>query len=191
MAKKTTKKKEQPVENQIIKLDLGCGKRPEGHWTRVAGFTGVDIANIEGVDVVHDLTVFPYPWADNSVDEIFNSHFIEHLTGEEQIKFFNECYRILKPGGKMQCIAPYYNSVRCWQDPTHKTAISEARFLYYNKNWRDVNNLDHYNITCDFDFSYGYAWNPEIESRSDEWKAFALKHYTNIVNDIHVHLIKR
>jgi SAM-dependent methyltransferase len=174
-----------------LKLDLGCGKRPEGHLTRQAGFIGVDIAAIEGVDVVHDLTKFPYPFKDNSVEEIFCSHFIEHITGDDQMKFFNELYRIMKPGAKALMIAPYYNSARCWQDPTHKTAISEARFMYYNKEWRTINNLDHYPITCDFDFTYGYDLAPEWKLKSQEAQVFAIKHYTNVVNDIHVTLIKR
>lgn len=190
MKKKQNTKKKEPVSD-ILKLDLGCGKRPENHHTRVAGFTGVDIADIEGVDIVHDLTTYPYPFKDESVDEIFNSHFIEHMTGEEQIRFFEECYRILKPGAKMTCIAPYYNSMRAWQDPTHKTAISEARFLYYNKDWRDMNNLSHYNINCDFDFTYGYAFSKDWVSRNQEAQQFALKHYTNVVDDIHVTLTKK
>ena len=32
-----------------------------------------------------------------------------------------------------QIWAPYYTSMRCWQDPTHTRAISEATFLYANK----------------------------------------------------------
>lgn len=182
----------EPIIIESLKLDLGCGKRLDNHHTKQAGFVGVDIADIEGVDIVHDLTQFPYPFDDNSVDEIFNSHFIEHLTGEQQMAFFNECYRIMKPGAKMTCIAPYYNSVRCMQDPTHKTEISEQRFYYYSKQWREMNNLEHYPITCDFSFiGLGYTFFPDWEHRSQEAKDFAVKHYTNVVMDLQVVLEKK
>lgn len=44
---------------------------------------------------------------------------------------------------KATILAPYYTSMRCWQDPTHTRAISEASFLYFNKDWRVQNKLDH------------------------------------------------
>ena len=102
-----------------------------------------------------------------------------------------EVYRILKPGAKIFIRAPYYNSVRGWQDPTHTRLISEATFLYYNKDWRTANKLDHYPIHCDFDFNFGYDFMPDWAMRSEEAKAFALRHYTNVVSDIQVILVKK
>jgi len=165
------------------KLNLACGQ------IKVEGYFGVDIAPCETVDAVVDLEEYPWPIESDSAEDIICSHYVEHTS--DLIKFMEEVYRILKPGGKVKFIAPYYNSMRCWQDPTHKRAISEATFLYYNKAWRDANKLDHYNIEADFDFTYGYDMAPEWANRSDEAKAFAIKHYTNVVNDIHVVLTKR
>ena len=107
------------------------------------------------------------------------------------ILFMDEVYRILKPGGRIKVIAPYYNNMRCWQDPTHKRAISEATFLYFNKQWRETNKLDHYGIQSDFDFVYGYDITAEWANRSEEARNFAIKHYTNVINDIHVTLTKK
>jgi SAM-dependent methyltransferase len=184
MAKKTRKKLELvPEPVKPLKYDLACGqnKQPD--------HTGVDIAGNDA-DIYFDLTTFPWTFAeDNSADEIFVSHYVEHTP--DLMKFMDECWRILKPGGKMTVIAPYYNSIRCWQDPTHLRAISEATFLYFNKGWREANKLDHYPIKSDFDFSYGYGLAPEWASRSAESVGFAVKHYTNVVNDIYVTLIKR
>lgn len=178
---------------EIIKLDLGCGQNP------TLGFKGVDLWS--GADIVHDLTVFPYPFADNSVDEIVCNHFVEHIDGDTFIKFMDECYRILKPSnttihnsptsGIMRICSPYYTSIRCWQDPTHKQAISEAKFLYFNKGWRDQNKLDHYPIKSDFDYSFGFNFNPPWHTKSDEVKQFAVTHYVNVISDINVVLAKR
>lgn len=191
MAKKKVK------EDKPLKLNLGGGQYKEEGWTNL------DIVDLPEVDIVHDLTKFPWPFEDNSVDEIKSSHFIEHLSGEDFTKMMEECYRILKKGefdpdnpnqptkGFMTHIAPYYNSVRAWQDPTHKTLISESRFLYYNKQWRDQNKLDHYGINCDFDFFYSYNIDQNWVNRSQDSLSFAIKHYVNVVNDIIVTLIKR
>ncbi len=166
-----------------LKLDLACGQNKQ------EGFFGVDIAPGENVDAVVDLEQFPWPIESDSAEEIFCSHYVEHTP--DLIKFMDEVHRILKPGGKIKIIAPYYNSIRCWQDPTHKRAISEATFFYFNRGWRETNKLDHYNIKSDFDFSYGYDLNPTWATRSEEARNFAIAHYTNVINDIHVVLTKK
>ena len=53
------------------------------------------------------------------------------------------------------------------------------------------NLLDHYPVSCDFDFSYGYILDPAWQTRSQEAQAFAIKHYINVVTDIQVQLVKR
>ena len=164
-----------------VKLDIACGKRTK------PGFKGVDIW--EGADIVCDLEKFPWPFEDNSVDEIFCSHYIEHTP--DLISFANELYRILKVGAKAEIIAPYYSSIRAWQDPTHLRAISENTFLYFNKAWREVNKLDHYPITSDFDYECRYIIDQAWREKEQEELRFAIKHYINVVSDIHAVLTKR
>lgn len=203
LMKKTTKPKNKPVGKKVIKLSLACGdNKPEG-------FLGVDIAKTKSADYVQDLLKFPWKqFKDNSVDEIECSHFVEHIPhgngyNDPFFQFFDEIYRILKPAefdpsnpnvptkGFMTVVCPYYSSMRAWQDPTHQRAISEASFLYLNKQWRIDNKLDHYPVKCDFDFSYGYSINQEWQNRSEESRAFAIAHYKNVVDDIQVQLVKR
>lgn len=186
-----------------LKLSLACGgNKPEG-------FKGVDIVKTASTDYVQDLLTFPWSqFKDNSVDEIECSNFVEHIPhGDSRhdpfFQFFDEIYRILKPAefdqsnpnialkGFARIVCPYYSSIRAWQDPTHQRAISEASFLYLNKQWRIDNKLDHYPISCDFDFNYGYLLNPEWQNRSQETQTFAVQHYINVVSDIQVQIIKR
>lgn len=170
------------VVDDKVKIDIGCGS------SKVPGYTGVDICDIEGVDIVHDLEQYPWPFENESVDEIHCSHYAEHVSC--LIKFMDESFRILKYGGTMFIRSPYYNSIRAWQDPTHRQEISEATFCYYNAAWRKENKLSHYKIVSDFDFQFGYEYAPEWTLRSDEAKSFAAKHWTNVVNDIYVRLVK-
>jgi len=164
-------------------LDIACGNNKK------EGFVGVDVCKTEQADIVHDLNVYPWPFEDNSVDEAWCSHFIEHV--EDLMKFMNEIHRILKKDAPVTFISPYYTSVRCWQDPTHVRAISEQTYLYYNKAWREANKLDHYPITCDFNISqWAHSWNANWASRSQESKNFAIAHYNNVVDDLWAILIK-
>jgi hypothetical protein len=195
--------KDSDKKETVLKLSLACGDRkPEG-------FKGVDIAKTDSADYVQDLLQFPWSqFADNSVDEIECSHFVEHIPhgngyNDPFFEFFDEIYRILKPAefdpnnpniplkGFAQIVCPYYSSMRAWQDPTHNRAISEASFLYLNKQWRVDNKLDHYPVSCDFDFTYGYILSPAWQQRNQETQAFAVQSYINAVNDIQVTLVKR
>lgn len=198
MAKKAVAKKSKKEE--IVGVDLGCGqiKQPIEFFTENFKITptkviGVDIVDCEGVDIVHDLTKFPYPFKDESVDMIFASHFVEHLDGIERMKFMDECYRILKPEGKMRLVHPYYKSVRAVQDPTHKwPPISENSYFYWDKKWRELNKLDHYPIKCDYEFNIYYSWqDPTVANKNEETRMFMIDKYWNVVADMIVDLVKR
>lgn len=179
-------------EETFIKLDLGCGSNKKG-----PEYIGVDFAKCEGVDVVHDLKIAPWPWEDNSVDEIFSSHFFEHLNGKERILFMNEAYRILKPGKQMVIITPFWTSMRAYGDPTHAwPPICEMTFMYYNKGWRESNKLTHGDyeaINADFDFGYnhGIAPDTDISVRNIEFQQLAVRHKVNAVWDFYVTLTSK
>lgn len=171
------------AESKGIKLDIACGQNKR------SGFVGVDIAPGPGVDFVWDLEQYPWePFKDNSVKEVNVSHYAEHT--KDLMKFMNEIFRICEDGAKITIIGPYYTSIRCWQDPTHTRALSEATWLYYQKSWREANRLSHYPINCNFEVSnivlyFNEPWN----QKSEEAKQFAIRHYWNVVSDILVELI--
>ena len=176
------------------KIDLGCGSKKK------EGFYGVDLVQCPGVDLVLDLFKFPWPWPDNSVDEVFSSHFIEHIPHacacsadhiDPFLKFLDEVWRILKPGGKATLIGPYYTSMGAWQDPTHARALSDGTAAYMNKGIREAWNIGHYPVKCDFDYQIAYTVNNDWMVRSEEARQFALKHYANVASDIHFMLTKR
>jgi SAM-dependent methyltransferase len=165
----------------LKKLDLGCGDRKK------EGFLGVDISPDVKPDFIHDLNIYPYPFEDNSVFEVFCSHFIEHVADIK--KFMEEIWRILVPLGTVTIVAPYYSSIRAWQDYTHVRPISENTFLYFNKEWMDANKLQHYGVKCDFDIlRTKYYFSPDWESRADMAREWARTYYINVVQDIEVQL---
>lgn len=181
-----TKRALQVEKKELLKLDLGCGQNKK------EGFQGVDIWDGPGVDYVVDLFSLPLPFEDENIEEIFGSHFFEHVPQEKRFGLMDELYRILIPTGKITFITPYWASPRAIQDPTHMwPPITESSYLYFNKGWREQNKLTHYKVTCDFDFVYGFMMDPETSVKNTETQAFWARHYVNAVSDLQVTLTKR
>lgn len=180
-------------ECKPIKLNIACGQQKQD------GFIGIDKVKTEATDIVWDLESHPWPIPDNCVDELSCSHYVEHV--RDLVPFMDDLYRIMKSPwvnkegekvtSKVTIICPYYSSMRAMQDPFHVRPISEASFLYYNKDWRDANKLDHYGIKSNFDFSYGYQLSPEWATRSQEARDFAIRHYNNVITDIFITMTKK
>src|SRR5882724_9186504 len=55
-----------------MKLEFGGGKKPRGD-----GWVNVD--QCQEADVIHNLNLRPWPFADDSAGEIYSSHCLEHL----------------------------------------------------------------------------------------------------------------
>jgi len=104
-------------------LDIGCGRH------KLPGSIGLDIVPLEGVDVVHDLNQFPYPFSDNSFDSVRLSHVIEHT--QSIIRTMEEIHRILKPGGELEITTPHYTDASSWQDPTHHWHLNSRSFDFF------------------------------------------------------------
>ena len=179
-------------KNNQLKFDLACGNNKQ------KGFTGIDITK-EGTqaDIEADLLKFPWTFAkDNSVDEVFVSHFIEHIPHGDGyhdpfFQFFDELYRILKPGGLARFIIPYFTSVRAIQDPTHMRSIGEPTFFYLTKAWRKMNKLEHYPIKCNFEMvKVDHSISEEYVGKAQDAVAYQAMHMWNVVNDIMVILRK-
>jgi len=105
-------------------LDVGCGSG------KFPGSVGMDVVALEGVDQVHDMNVFPWPFEDNSFDAVYMSHVIEHC--DSILRTMEEVYRILKPGRLVYIITPHYTDAISWQDITHKWHLNTRSFRYFD-----------------------------------------------------------
>jgi predicted SAM-dependent methyltransferase len=110
----------------MTKLDLGCG------GSKREGFVGVDSLNLPGVDVVHNLTQYPYPFEDNSVDEIWMDNVLEHL--DNPLRVVEEIHRICKQGALVHIGVPYFRSFYAAIDPTHVNSFGVFWFNYFDPN---------------------------------------------------------
>jgi predicted SAM-dependent methyltransferase len=90
-----------------VKLNIGCGTDYKKGWINIDNNSD---NNIEKLDLNWDLRN-PLPFPDNSIDFIFNEHFIEHLTVEEGQIVIKDFMRVLKPGGVFRIATPDLKTV--------------------------------------------------------------------------------
>lgn len=172
------------------KLDIACGRNKQ------EGFKGIDLGG--DADIVHDLLEVPWPIKSNSVEQVFCSHFVEHLPHwrpgwelDGWWRFFDELWRVMKDGATGEFIHPYAMSARAFWDPTHTRYVHDMTWHYLNREWREANGLDHYCGECDFEIVTLSLLGVQDDylSRNIEQQNFARNHYWNVVPDLGV-LIK-
>lgn len=175
------------------RLDLACGNNKK------EGYKGIDIVQTESTDYVFDLTRYPWPIETESAEEIYCSHYIEHIphdinnpndTRDGLIQFMDELYRIMKVNSKATIVVPYLTSVRAFQDPTHRRFICKETFQYFNKEWIKAWNLEHYNIKANFDVTFSYFITNELVLKSKEIREHAFNKEWNAIDDLQIELIK-
>jgi len=107
-------------------LNIGCGK------TRIPGSIGLDCVKIDDyVDVVHDLDLVPYPFANNYFDEVHMYHVLEHL--HNPVEKIGEVHRILKPEGILYLRVPHFSSMGAFTDITHVRPFGYFSFEIFTK----------------------------------------------------------
>ena len=115
------------IISKIKKLNLGCGKKIK------EDYINLDIKALPGVDVVHDLNKFPYPFDDDRFEYILCDNILEHL--DNLIGVTEELWRISKKNGIIEVIVPYFSSLGAFQDPTHKHFFTLRTFDYFTENF--------------------------------------------------------
>ncbi len=106
-----------------MRVNLGCGSDYREGWI------GVDRVKIPGVDIVHDLDTGPWPFHDDSVEEILARDVFEHVA--DPVMFMTECWRILQPMGLLHIKTPHWKHRDAYTDPTHKRFPTEHSFDYW------------------------------------------------------------
>lgn len=104
------------------KLNLGCGKDLK------EGYVNLDIVDYGG-NQIHDINKFPYPFEDNTFDEIYTSHILEHVNNFHNT--ITEIYRIAKPNATMIVYGPFFLNTKYFGDPDHKIPFSIRSFDNY------------------------------------------------------------
>lgn len=106
-------------------LDVGCGIK------KASGAVGIDRNPASAADVLCDLDRFPYPFADNSFDELQAIHVIEHVS--DVIRTMEEFHRLVRAGGRVRLATPHYTDFSSFCDPTHRWHLNSFSFRYFGE----------------------------------------------------------
>ncbi|MDF1852672.1 MAG: methyltransferase domain-containing protein [Verrucomicrobiales bacterium] len=122
------------------KLNLGCGNDIR------SDYVNLDIAALDGVDVVHDLNQLPLPFEDGVFEEILCLDVFEHV---DYPPLLRECHRILSPGGRITIEVPHFSSNNNFVDPTHRNRFSVKTLNFFVEDSWEQKHRPYY-----FDFTF-------------------------------------
>lgn len=80
-------------------LNLGCGQNYHKDWINI------DFVSSSDYVIPHNL-LRGIPLKNQSVDIVYHSHVLEHFSKNDGLKFMEECWRVLKPGGIIRIAVP-------------------------------------------------------------------------------------
>ena len=168
-----------------MELLLGCGSQRDRrinipgrppYWTSLVT---LDFNADHKPDVVHDLEVLPYPFADDTFDEIHAYEVLEHLgqQGDWRSFFaqFSELWRILKSDGHLAATCQSWRSMWAWGDPSHRRVLCSGSLVFLSQ----AEYAKQVGVTAmsDFRFCYGADFEPErgLVIETDDSFVFVLR----------------
>jgi hypothetical protein len=147
----------------------------------------------EAVDHVFDINNpdLQWPIGDAVVDAILVGSYLCKLDGFGRFFLLDECWRILKEKAQLTIICPARGSNHSLMDPFYKwPPVTEDFFYFANQEWREQNGYSEYPIHCNYNWTYGFAIDQEVQTRNEEFQRLALKFGRNAAHNIHVTLTK-
>jgi predicted SAM-dependent methyltransferase len=107
--------------HDVRKLQLGTGGNVRDGWLNT------DIHDFKGTgEVVYLDAREPFPLPDASFDVVYSEHMLEHLTYADGLQCLRECYRVLRPGGRIRVATPSLERLMQLYAPT----LSEVQQRY-------------------------------------------------------------
>lgn len=106
-------------------INIGCGMdyRP--------GWLNTDCSETAKADIVHDIRYEKLPVESSSVELVYASGVLEQILDNEDLRFaFNECWRVLKPGGTFEIVVPNAEHAIAFQDPFDVRKFVPKTFQY-------------------------------------------------------------
>ena len=181
-----------------MKLNLGCGTH------KLDGFVNVDKFAIWEPDEVVDLEVFPWPWPDNSMEEVVISHVLEHLGQGTEVYFaiIKELYRVCRDRAEVRIAVPHPRHDDFLNDPTHVRPVTVESLAMFSKKACDefiekqaANTPLAYILEVDFEmedmkFTLEQPWLSKVQSGAmgDTELLLAIRQHNNVIKETAVRL---
>ncbi len=146
--------------SHLTKINIGCGNDVR------EDYVNLDSAALPGVDVVTDLTQFPWNLPSDSYSLIEMINVLEHLP--DTIKTMEELWRIAKNDAKLIIRVPYWNSLGWASDPTHVKRFSQLSMNFFDETTRQGKERPYYS-TARFRIAQIGYWLPLAPARDKYW----------------------
>lgn len=183
----------------MLKLNLGCG------YNKINGWVNIDSSPLVNPDVLWDLEKTPYPFDDNSVDEILANHVLEHLgqLTSTYLSIIKELYRICIGGAILHIRVPHPRHDNFLTDPTHVRPITieglqmfdqELNRIWINKRWSNTPLGIYLGVNFKIK-SYNYILDPIFQQKLDKGQIkqtdlpYLLRTHNNVCTQINIELI--
>lgn len=122
--KKNSISLDQILSREFVGIELGCGGNK-----RHANSIGIDVLKESGVDIVGDVFEVLADFPDNSVDQIWTYHFLEHI--DDLALLMHEMARVCKRGALIEIVVPHFSNPFFYSDPTHSRAFGLYTMSYF------------------------------------------------------------
>ena len=114
----------------LVRINFGCGQKPTQGWINLDNsyalklkkfyplvsllkiFNLISSSQLRNVEFNRKKNIIfadatkKFNFDNNSVDVIYTSHMLEHLSNNSANHFIKECYRVLKKGGILRIVVP-------------------------------------------------------------------------------------
>jgi SAM-dependent methyltransferase len=104
----------------------------------------LDMSDRVGADVVHDLNSTPWPFADNTFDEVQAFDVLEHLN--DVVRALEEIHRISRHGAMVHVTVPHFSSANAFTDVTHRHWFGWRSFDPFVESNGQAHELAHYSF---------------------------------------------
>lgn len=159
-----------------MKLHIGCGQK------YLPGYKHIDVMEAEHIDYVcdtRDLSIL----ADDSSDQIYACHILEHLEKKDVPVILKEWHRVLKTDGVIRISVPDFEAI-AERYLEHKNLTELQGLLYggqtYDHNFHyvafDFRNLKQLLETAGFDSVERYDWKDFLPEGYDDFSRAYLPH---------------
>ena len=145
---------------KIKKLNIGCGKLIVKEWINIDLFNFNVPKDIEKNNILQQDIRQGVPFKNNTIENIYSSHFIEHLNFEQVLIFFKECFRVMNPGGIIRISCPDLR-ILC------KKYIEKDKkfFQHIYKHWKSFSSLEtNGDILVGQIMGWGHKWAFDFDS---------------------------
>ena len=110
------------------KLHLGCGRNILADWVNLDFVEGPGIDVLANLD---DCAATPLPFEDDSFEEAYASHLIEHI--KNPLPMLQELHRVCVDGAKATFRCPHGANDDAFEDPTHYRQYFANSFMYFGQ----------------------------------------------------------